>query len=59
MSFALNQIVRGARSGTFVIVGFRTIDGETHAQVKSVNPSNHSQVARGEMALPVSALRAL
>jgi hypothetical protein len=57
-NFSLNQIVNGRNAGTFVIVGFRIIDGELHAQVKAVNPKNHAQVARGEMALPVSALRA-
>lgn len=57
--FAINQIVKGKRAGTFVIVGFRTIGGEQHAQVKSVNPANHSQVAAGEMALPLDALVAI
>ena len=57
--FSLNQIVRGAKVGTFVIVGLRVIDGADYAQVKAVNPANHAQVARGEFALPLTALRPL
>ena len=57
--FNINQIVKGQKAGTFVIVGFRKIGGEDHAQVKPVNPADHSQVGRGEMALPLSALVAL
>lgn len=55
--FKLNQIVKGATAGTFVIVGFRSIDGTEYAQVKSVNPADHTQVARGEIALPLTALQ--
>ena len=54
--FKLNQIVKGATAGTFVIVGFRSIDGTDCAQVKSVNPADHTQVARGEIALPLTTL---
>lgn len=57
--FNVNQIVKGANAGTFVILGFREIGGEQYAQVKAVNPSDHTQVASGEFALPISALRAL
>jgi hypothetical protein len=57
--FAINQIVKGKRAGTFVILGFRTIGGEQHAQVKPVNPANHAQHGAGEMALPLDALVAL
>lgn len=59
MNFQVNQIVKGARAGTFVILGFRTIGGEQYAQLKEVNPNDHSQVARGELALPLDAIRAL
>jgi hypothetical protein len=54
--FQVNQIVKGHKAGTFVILGFRAIGGEQHAQVKPVNPANHDQVATGELALPVAAL---
>ena len=57
-AFSTNQIVRGARAGTFVILGFRLIDGEDHAQVKPVHPTTHAP-GRGEFSLPVSALRPL
>ncbi len=59
MPLSLFQIVRGTRAGTFVILGFREIDGESYAQLKSVNPTDHTDVATGEFALPVSALRPL
>lgn len=52
----LNEIVKGKKAGIFVVVGFRTIDGEPYAQVKSVNPSDYSQVAIGEMALPIASI---
>jgi hypothetical protein len=56
-SFNVGQIVKGARCGTFVILGFRDASGETCAQVKPVNPAT-GEIGRGEMALPVSKLRA-
>ena len=52
----INQIVKGHKAGTFVILGFRIIGGESYAQLKAVNPSNHTQTARGELALPLTAL---
>jgi hypothetical protein len=55
----VNQIVKGKVAGTFVILGFRKISNEEYAQVKEVNPANHSQLGRGEFALPVSALVAI
>ena len=55
-TFNINQIVKGAICGTFVILGFRTISGEAYAQVKPVNPDTF-QAGRGEFALPVASLR--
>lgn len=55
-NFQVNQIVKGRKAGTFVILGFREIGGVAHAQVKAVNPQNHAQVAPGEIALPLEAL---
>ena len=52
----INQIVKGHKAGTFIIIGFRRINGIESAQVKCVNPLNHKQVARGEFALPLDAL---
>ena len=57
--FSINQIVKGKRAGTFVILGFRDIGGERYAQVKPVNPANHAEHGKGEMALPSDALEAL
>ena len=57
--FNLNQIVKGKKAGTFIILGFRNIDGEDCAQLKSVNPNNHSQTGRGEISLPLSAIASL
>lgn len=55
-SFSINQIVKGKRAGTFVILAFRTVGGEAGAQVKPVNPKDHTQVGAGEMFLPFDAL---
>jgi hypothetical protein len=41
------------------VVGFRSIDGESYAQVKSVNPRDFTQVARGELALPTATLQSI
>ena len=55
----INQIVKGKFAGTFVILGFfKQQDGEEWAQLKEVNPADHSQVAAGELALPVRLLQA-
>lgn len=54
--FKINQIVKGKRAGTFVILGFRTVGGEAGAQVKGVNPADHTQTARGELFLPLDCL---
>lgn len=59
MEFSVNQIVKGHKAGTFVILGFREIGGEKWAQLKAVNPENHAQVSRGELALPLDCLRPL
>ena len=58
-NFNINQIVKGKRAGTFVVLGFRTVAGEQLVQVKPVNPSNHAQHGVGELALPADALMAL
>lgn len=55
----VNQIVKGAVCGTFVILALRTVDGEKGAQVKPVNPANHAEVGYGEFFLPLSSLKAL
>ncbi len=57
MNFQVNQLVKGQRAGTFVILGFRTICGEQYAQVKVVHPVTH-RPARGELALPLTAIKA-
>ena len=53
----VNQIVKGVKVGTFVILGFRTIGNERYAQLKEVCPITGRKM-RGEIALPVSALKA-
>jgi len=55
----INQIVKGHKAGTFIILGFRTIGGENYAQLKSVNPANHNQVSKGELSLPLTAIMPL
>lgn len=55
--FNLNQIVKGHKAGTFVIVGIRhDLGSETHYQVKEYNERT-GKARRSEMALPESALR--
>lgn len=55
--FQINQIVKGQKAGTFVILGFRTIGGEQYAQVKEYDEVT-GKARRGEMALPITALKA-
>lgn len=55
--FYINQIVQGVKAGFFVILGFRQIEGEWNAQVKSVNPANFTEYAPGEFALPLTAIK--
>lgn len=57
--FKVNQIVKGKKAGTFVILGFRIINDEHYAQLKSVHPDDYTKVAVGELSLPVSSLQAV
>jgi hypothetical protein len=57
-NFNLNQIVKGTKAGTFVIVGFRTVGFDDGVQVKEVNQHDYTQVAKGEIFLPFSAIKA-
>ena len=56
--FQVNQIVKGSKAGLFIIIAFRLIGGEQSAQVKEYDEVS-GKARRGEMALPISALRAL
>lgn len=53
----INQIVKGVNAGTFVILSFRNVGGEDGAQLKCVNPHDHTQTGLGELWLPLTALR--
>ena len=55
-TYQVNQIVKGQRAGTFVILGFRSIGGEQYAQLKEVHPVTHKP-GRGEFSLPLTALK--
>jgi len=57
--YQVNQIVKGIKAGTFVVLGFRSIDSQDYAQVKSVNPENYAQTSGGEFALPLTAIRSI
>lgn len=59
MNAAVNQIVKGIKAGTFVVLGSRQINGVDGYQLKEVNPANHAQVGRGELWLPADAIREL
>lgn len=54
--FSINQIVKGKTAGLFIILGFRTIAGETVADLKEMNPANHNEFAAGEVTLPLDAI---
>lgn len=54
--FKLNQIVKGKKAGTFVIIGFRKINNEDYAQLKEVNPRNYTETAINEIALPLTSI---
>jgi hypothetical protein len=56
MNFQVNQIVKGNKAGTFIILALRTIGGEQYAQVKEYDTVT-GKARRGEMALPVTALK--
>lgn len=55
--FNINQIVKGKVAGQFIVLGYRTVAGESFVQVKPYNPST-GKAGRGEMAMPESALQA-
>ena len=55
--FQIGQIVEG-KVGTFKIIGFITIGDEPHAKVKCYSTLTKT-VARGQLALPLSILRAV
>jgi hypothetical protein len=57
--YKINQIVKGIKAGTFVVLGFRSIDGQDYAQLKSVNPANYAQTSGGEFALPLTAIKSI
>lgn len=57
--YSVNQIVKGRLAGVFVILGFRTIAGEKGVQVKSVNPANYAETAKGEIFLSLDAISPL
>ena len=57
--FTENQIVKGTSAGTFMILGFRKINGEDYAQLKEVNPNNYAQHGKGEIALPLTSLETI
>lgn len=57
--FAVNQIVKGVRAGTFVVLGMRTIVDIEGAQLKPVNPNNHAEHGAGELWLPLDAITTL
>jgi len=56
---SVNQIVRGEKCGTFVILGFFVRSGVRFAQLKEVNPADYTQTAPGELCLPVDKLRSI
>lgn len=51
----IGNIYSGINAGRFVVIALREIGGEPYAQVKPVGPQG--QLGRGEIALPVNALK--
>jgi hypothetical protein len=54
--FNVNQIVAGKVAGMFIVLGYRTVSGQTLVQVKRYCPVTKKSL-RGEMALPEDALK--
>ena len=59
MNYQVNQIVNGKVAGTFVILAFRSVGGESGVQVKPINPNNHAECGCGEFFLPLDAIRSI
>lgn len=51
----INEIVKGIRCGTFVVLAHRNIGGEQGVQVKEVHPITH-EPAKGEIWLPLTSI---
>ncbi len=54
-NFQAGDTVKGIVAGTFVVLGFRTIDKERYAQLKVIDLETGS-LGSGELALPLSVL---
>ena len=51
----INEIVKGAKCGTFVVLAHRNLGAEEGVQLKEVHPVTH-EPARGELWLPLTAI---
>ncbi len=51
----INEIVKGAKCGTFVVLAHRNIGTEEGVQLKEVHPVTQ-EPARGELWLPLTAI---
>ena len=56
MIFEVNQIVKGKAAGTFVILSFEVMDNVKGAYLKGVDPNDYTNVARGQLWLPLDCL---
>ena len=59
MTYQVNQIVQGIKAGTFVILGFRTVGFDEGVQVKEVDSKDYTKTYRGEIFLPLDAIKPL
>jgi hypothetical protein len=55
-AFSVNQIVRGAVCGTFVILAFRSVGDTELAVLKEIHPVTQ-EPKHGELCLPVDCIR--
>lgn len=51
-AFTVDQVVRGAVSGVFVVRHCFEVVGSPHYLVQEVNPQDHTEVARGPLPPP-------
>lgn len=56
--FNVNQIVKGHVAGTFIVLGYRKVAGESFVQVKPYD-LNSGKAGKGEFCLPESALKSI
>lgn len=55
-TYTINEVVQGKVVGLFIILGFRSIDGNQGVQLKAIS-NDLKQVGVGELWLPLDAIK--